>query len=483
MRTGTRRHRSPERIITRWLLPAFSGPLVQIANFYILIALLAVCALGGGSSFANVTSLLYVRPIAVIAVVAAVLIPAPANWRMFRAPIILFILFALLIALQLVPLPPAIWTTLPGRAPYIAVADLAGAQQPWRPVSLTPDLTMNALVSLVVPGAVLANFVKLKFDQRYAMILIVIALCGLSAILGVAQIAGGPNSAFYFYQRTYAGFPVGFLANRNHHAALLALVFPALRIWTMTRSQDRAWVATRRWLALGIGVLILPIILATGSRTGMALAALSILTTFVIFPKNSRNQSTVTKQPRLALVRLMIPALLVALVALTYIFGRAASIDRLLSLAHIDADFRFRFAPVMLDIIAKTFPVGTGFGSFDPLFRQYEPDAILKSTYFNHAHNELIELTIMAGLPGLLLLGGFVTWVVARMIASLRMGYRADTAQFMGRFGGMAIIVILLASLVDYPLRAPLMAFVFTLGCCWACENRTTGVGTPREQE
>jgi len=464
------------------LLPsAFSGPWRQVVPFFLLITLLAVCALGGGSSFANVYSLLYVRPIALVCLIAALLVPAAAEWRTYRAPIVLLGLFALLMAIQLVPLPPSLWTMLPGRAPYAGIAALAGIDQPLRPISLTPDLTWNSLVALIVPAAVLAAFVKLRADQRRAMIPVLIALCVMSATLGVAQLAGGERSALYWYERTYPGFPVGFLANRNHHAVLLALIFPALRVWTLMPTPDRAWRQRRQWLALGLGVLILPIILATGSRAGMAATLLGIVGAFALFPARDRGRmeravegpgSFLASARWRGALRLSVPLALILLVGLTYMFGRAASIDRFLTLSAIDADQRFLYAPVVLQIVADSFPVGTGFGSFDPVFRQYEPDAILKNSYFNHAHNELFELALMAGAAGLLLLGALLSWWALRMLATLRGGNPVGSEAYIARLGGVIVALMLLASLFDYPLRAPLMAAVFALACCWLCERK-----------
>lgn len=461
------------------LFPAFRGPVAQVVPFYMLVLLLVACAAGGGSSFPDVYSLLYVRPIAIIGFVAALLVPTPADWRPYRAPLILFALFALLMAVQLIPLPPSLWTALPGRAPYVPLAALAGIEQPWRPISLTPDLTVNSLAALIVPAAVLAAFVKLTPDQRRTTVALLIALCCFSAALGVLQFAGGKRSILYWYQRTYQGFPVGFLSNRNHQAVLLALVFPALRVWmlgeraSVNTPSNRVWRQRRQWLALGLGIFTLPVILATGSRAGMMVTLLSLAATFVLFPaRRDRAEDRSVPAWRTWAMRAGIPAAFILLIVLTYVFGRAASIDRFLSLSAVDTDQRFLYAPIVLAIVRTSFPIGTGFGSFDPLFRQYEPDAILKNSFYNHAHNELFELAMMAGLAGLLLLGAFLLWWGSRMVAALRDRDRNDRNR-VARLGGIIVAFVLLASIFDYPLRTPLMAAVFTIGCCLLCERRS----------
>ena len=109
---------------------------------------------------------------------------------------------------------------------------------------------------------------------------------------------------------------------------------------------------------------------------------------------------------------------------------------------------------------------GSGFGSFDPLFRMYEPDAMLKPTNFNHAHNDWLELALTGGVPALAVLTLFVGWASVQMARC----WRAPGATAMvlsARGGGIALLVLGAASISDYPLRTPLMAALMTLSCAW----------------
>lgn len=473
------RHRSghrPRSHATRnasrsWRPTAFMGPWQQTVDFYTLVLLFATCALGGGTAFADVPSLLYVRPVAVICLILFGITPASINWRMIRVPSTLLALLAVLMVVQLLPLPPSIWTAFPGRTPYMEAATAAGIAQPWRPISLTPDLTLNSLVSLVVPAAVLLGVAKLRDDQRRATILLLIILCLASAMMGVAQFAGGADSPLYLYRRTYPGFPVGLLSNRNHQASLLSLLFPALRLWTLMPAGSQLWRRNRQRLALGLAVLIVPVVLATGSRAGIALMILGIATSILLFPFPHEERSRMQGLRRSLLVWAVPIAGLAGLIVITYWLGRAASIERLVSLS-AGTDQRFQFMPTVLRIVRETFPIGTGFGSFDPVFRQYEPDEILISSVFNHAHNELLELTMTGGIAGLLLLVALLIWLGRRLVASIK--GRSEESRVM-RLGGLVVSFLLLASLVDYPLRPPLMAAIFALACCWLAGQAPAG--------
>jgi O-antigen ligase len=468
--SGSRRRTPASTPFTRRWGAAFDWK--AEGDFMTLCLLLVLVALGGGSAFADTLSLVYVRLAAVIALAIFMLTPAAPDWRTLRVPFALLGLLAAIMLVQLVPLPPSMWTALPGRGAYVDAT--AGLVQPWRPLSLTPDLTMNSLVSLVVPAAVLLGFAKLDTSRRERLLIGFILLCLASIALGVAQLAGGANSPLYSYKRAHQGMPVGLLANRNHQAALLAALFPALRVWTLLPAAGRRWRERRRWLALALGVLATPVILATGSRAGIALTLGSLLATFALFSVESRRgQMATARSWRTMLPRLGIPALLIVMVLATWRFGRALSIQRFTGgYPSVGEDLRFQFAPVVIDIIRKTFPVGTGFGSFDPVFRQYEPDAALKNSYFNHAHNELLEVAMTAGIAGLVLLAAFLIWWALRVFGALRL-QRSSAAPRFTLLGGTVVAILVLASLVDYPLRTPLLGAWFAIACGWLCATTT----------
>ena len=135
-------------------------------RFFILAGFLILCALGGGAARADVLSLLYLRPASVICIVAILLVPGPVDWRLIRVPLLLLLTTALVMLIQLIPLPPQFWLSLPGHERYAEAAAAAGIPQPWRPLSLTPALTINSLVSLLIPLAVLIGFAAVHEQHR-----------------------------------------------------------------------------------------------------------------------------------------------------------------------------------------------------------------------------------------------------------------------------------------------------------------------------
>lgn len=173
-------------------------------------------------------------------------------------------------------------------------------------------------------------------------------------------------------------------------------------------------------------------------------------------------KSALRRHPRWAL-----PAIGIGIVTLIAIFvfvivaaDRAVSIKRLVEM-DTGEDMRSRGLPTVLAIIQTYFPIGTGLGSFDPIFRIHEPFALLKPTYFNHAHNDFLEIVLTAGLPGLLLIIAAVGWWLWRSIGA----WRADAV--LPKLGSATLLLILLASIVDYPARTPIIMATTTIAAIW----------------
>lgn len=448
--------------------PRALPPLVErypLLPFAILVAFFALCVLGGGASRPDVLSLLYLRP-AAVAALAAFLLLKPVRPGELKPLFALFAALVLIIAIQLVPLPPDLFLGLPGRARFGEAAAALGQAQPWRPLSLTPDLTINSLIACLPPLAALIGFTALRDEQRASLLPVLIGASVLCSLLGAAQIAGGAHSGAYLYAITHSGVAVGFFANRNHEAALLAATYPMLRVWTMMPSRSPEYRRARGFIAVGIGLFLIPMVLITGSRAGMALTLLGIAAAYFIAPWSRLGQFWNTAKGRLIWAGMWVLPFVVA--ALVAILGRAWSFQRVgLLVDDSETELRIRNFPLMLDIVRDYMPFGTGFGSFDPIFRMYEPDQWLSVEYFNHAHNELVEMALTGGIPALLLIAAFLIWFARAALRTIRPYRHPSPKTLLGRLGAVMILQFLLASIVDYPLRTPLLGVIFVFAAGW----------------
>lgn len=441
---------------------------------------LLACLLGGGSNRTDAYSLLYLRPVTIICLVAMLMVPTRWDFRPVRAPLLLLGALAALTLIQLVPLPPSVWLQLPARAHFAGAAIGLDGHQPWRPISLTPDLTLNSFLALFVPLAVLVGFAGIRSDQRALFIQLAICAAVASAVLGVAQFASG---GLNLYARNSGDVPSGLFSNRNHQAAFLDCGLILIATWVRLPAHG-----LRPAFRLGIGgsaaLLLLVVVIATGSRSGTLLALLACAyaaVTLAVGPARSA-----TKRWRRLLPQVTIVAVVLGLAGIMMFAGRAVSFDRFTGFDP-DAEQRIRALPTLFTMWRDFMPVGSGFGSFDPAFRMFEPDAMLHPAYFNHAHNDWLELGLSGGLPALVLLATFVVWAILRLVESFRA--EPTGSALCARAGGLILLILGAASITDYPIRTPLLSAFLALGCALLGSARHDrddagehGQGTPRLQ-
>lgn len=432
--------------------------------------MLLAALLLGGSSRADLPNLIVLRPLAALGL-------GYALWGLrseeVRAHPLLVSAAAAIFALpllQLVPLPPAIWRALPGRELIAEIDAMAGIGDVWRPISLVPSATWNAFYSLLVPLAVFILGLRLDKVGRARLVPVLLFVGFSSALLGVLQVLGPHGGVLYLYSITHEDSAVGLFANRNHHAAVLACMFPALSLFATTRtytSLDGPW---KPWLALAGGVLLIPLILITGSRAGLVSGVLGIALAGVIAIGPilaSRHQGA--RIPAQAILG----GLMVAGVALAWAttqVGRAEALNRILHW-EADSDFRLRAWQPILGMVERYFPVGSGFGSFAKVYGVNEPRELLHSNYFNQAHNDWIEVLMTGGLPAAILLAATCVVVLWRLFVLAKKLTSPALDDRLAWLGISIIIIMAFASSTDYPLRVPSIACIWALAVIWAAPH------------
>ena len=425
---------------------------------------LGVAALSGGTSLYYSPSQPVIRLAALALIGALILHSSNRRTGSYRPAFWYLGALALVILIQLVPLPPALWSALPGRGRYLAAAIAAGEPQPWRPINLTPDRGWNALFALLPPTAVLFAATRLHRRDQLMVVTAFLIVVMASAMIGLAQVSAGSDDMMRLYVAPPTGSAVGLFANRNHQALLIACGLPILGAWANHACADRARARLRGVIALASGAFLVLMIPTTGSRAGLVLAALALPLAFVLaWPVMTASVGTLSRRRR----RIAIGGALAAFAALIFAaltFSRAEAVRRLFEGDPI-ADARVRLLRPLIGMIRDFWPVGSGFGSFDPVYRGFEPFGNLAVTVMNQAHDDYLQVVMEGGLPGLLLLAAFVGWWGW---TSLRLWRRRDgDTVALGRLGSVLILLMMLASMTDYPVRMPLMMVIAAQSAAW----------------
>ena len=105
-------------------------------------------------------------------------------------------------------------------------------------------------------------------------------------------------------------------------------------------------------------------------------------------------------------------------------------------------------------------PFGVGFGAFEQAYRAAEPVDLLSPTYFNHAHNDWLQIIVEGGVPGALILLVALALIVWRIIQCVRFRQDRSKTSTLNWLGMFSILLIALHSFVDYPLRTPVIMMV-----------------------
>lgn len=420
----------------------------KIALAAIAVAWIFAC-LGGGSARADVPWLVLVR-LAALAGLTLLLLLVPRERLRMQRPLLLFTAaVAVVLALQLVPLPPSLWAALPGRDAYGALAAADGVGPVWRPISLSPDLTWNSLLSLIPPLLFILAIPVLggRVNRRLLTGLWITIL--LSGLLGLLQMAGGPDSPLRFYQFNNFDSATGFFANRNHQAAFLAMGIP-LAAWWAGRTDVPPRLRRAHWLIAGSAVLfLLTAAVMTQSRMGGALVILSfVLTAALILRGTGLRKATLAALGGAGLAA----AALAAIAFTTWSESRSG-------IATVGEDLRIKVLPETLEAARAFFPVGSGWGSFAQVYPRFESIDNLSPEYLNHTHSELTQIVIEGGAVAILLLILFLLWygrAIWRAWSGPAVRGAADA-----RLCTILMALPLIGSITDYPLRAPLMACAF----------------------
>lgn len=438
-----------------------------------MIFALLVFAMGGGSRY-DIDSIGPLRGLAAIFLAVGMWFQSGEQFRSIAVPFGLLAALAIWMAVQLVPLPPDWWRSLAGRADIATADDMLGLDGQWRPITFSPLRTLNSLSALIVPLAALVLLSLLDSRRLRRLRDGVIVIGVVSALLGVAQIMLRDAGGLYFYEITNGDSAVGLFSNRNHNALFLniALIFSLFRSTSEKSSspnQEMIWVIAAR-LVLVVGIL------TTSSRFGLILLALVGLAYAAHALIAMRGSGKAKAQPLWkTTIAILSGALAVGLIAIFAVLDRIPALDRIFQ-SGLSEGQRTETLPYITQLATDHFPFGVGFGAFEQAFRTIEPVALLRPRYLNHAHNDWLQLVVEGGLVGVLIFAIGVIWIAISVLRNWRLR-RSENASTSGiALGVLTLALMLLHSVVDYPLRTPSIMLLAILAIVMITRKPKTSV-------
>jgi len=186
-------------------------------NTILMILIATALIMGGGGSPAPLPEMAVQLGALALAVIWVLISPrtwpdaAPHAWLLAG---LLFVMPVI----QLIPLPPALWQSLPGRELETEALALVGAADSWRPWSLAPSRTLASLLAVIPPAIVLVMTASLDRWGRAMAVAMVAGIALLTMVVGAGQMSGGDGNALRFYVPE-PSYLAGFQANHNGNSA------------------------------------------------------------------------------------------------------------------------------------------------------------------------------------------------------------------------------------------------------------------------
>ena len=406
------------------------------------------------------------------------------------ARVVLWLLATWLIyvALQLLPLPPTVRELLSPES--VASYRLAG-EGGWAALSVYPYVTLQFWLKSVAYVAMFA-LILLLVNNKYRLVILgyTLVFSGVcQAFYGSVMTLSGLEYGFFIKKFAYVGFATGTFVNRNHLAGYLEMVSAVgiglLMATAYRKDRTHSWrqrlrnllslmLSQKLLLRLMLATMVIALVL-TRSRMGNTGFFVSMLVAGMVTLAVFRSQSgSIMKMFQRSDTRSAVILIVSLIVIDMFIVGAWFGVEQVAqrlaesSVSH-DSD-RVEVSLNTLNLLQDYPLTGAGGGSFHVVFSRYRGDGI--DAYYDHAHQDYLEITADVGAIGIGLLG---LVVLSSLWAALTALYRRRDGLMRGMaFSSiMGVVALLIHSTVDFNLQIPANAatFMVILALGWIALN------------
>jgi O-antigen ligase len=264
-----------------------------------------------------------------------------------------------------------------------------------------------------------------------------------NVLLGYVQVSSGAED-WRLYRFATAGSAVGFFSNRNHMGTLLVASMPLVATLLIAREEDVRRSLPRLIIGCALAVIILVGIAMNGSLAAVVLSVPVIAATVLLFGWTHRFR-------KIGLV-----AVAIGFVFAIGLTSNSSVQAKLTGTETSSIQSRQEIWKTSFATAKEWFPLGSGLGTFEHVYRLNEDPFHVTRRYVNHAHNDFLELGVEGGILALLLLSAFLIWWILRVAEAWTAG-----GNVLARAATIGSSAILAHSIVDYPARTSAIAAIF----------------------
>jgi O-antigen ligase len=433
------------------------------------------------------------------------------------------LLFAALVLLQLVPVPPSLMRllspstarlyedSLPGygseegvefsglgsfllgpgndavvqrilETPGELPLDLASSGNNLRTISVYPFATLRQLfVFLTFAGLFLVTVNVFRSRARIEAILRAIVLYGFAyALFGIVQRLSWNGKIFWIFSVDQGASPFGSFINHNHFAALLAMIVPVAtgmlmdeaRQLTAGRSGAGEPPPARRGMAalialhgpepfarLFLAAFVVAVIVAAIVLSASRGAVLALGTAFLFYG------GALVAQGRIRRPEAVVGIILLAVAAALSIWlGVGPLAEKIYAIGSVETEPSL-FSRIVgwrwtMKIISDHPVLGTGLGTFPQAWARYYPPGT--AAVWSEAHNDYLQLFSESWIVGFVIfVAAFAIFIWRYLLPGILLGGRGERYAMHGVAVG--ITTIALHSVVDFPLQINGCAVLFVV--------------------
>ncbi|WP_339773480.1 O-antigen ligase family protein [uncultured Paraglaciecola sp.] len=382
--------------------------------------------------------------------------------RAYRLPIALWLGFLVLATIQVIPLP----------AQVVAFLSPVSYETQWgfgvTQFHLSLDVgqsQINLLKAMSYFCLLIVVLVLVNNEKRLRLLLLTLLTSGaVQALYGTVEILSGTDNSLLF-ALPVSEVATGSFVYKNHYANFLMLCLSAgigLMVATLQSNQSgtrrdlmRSILSTllgsKALIRISLAIMVIALVMSRSRMGNTAFfASMTIIgiLALVIIKNRSRSLSI-----------LIVSMIVIDVFIVSAWFGLDKVQERLqaTSLAQEGRD------EVVIDSLPmlQDFPLfGTGGGSFYSSFPSYKVANI--QSFYDHAHNDYLQMSIEYGIPATLLLAILVIWCFSKSVRAMR---KRRPSIFKGTAFAccMAMLGMAIHMTVDFPLQAPANACYFVV--------------------
>ena len=338
-------------------------------------------------------------------------------------------------------------------------------------VSLDPYETLSALTRLLTYGGIF--WLSLQYSRRAVrarQVLYAVTYAGLAyAVYGLIVQFTGSHMIFWLPKFAYENDLTSTFVNRNSYATYaglgllcttgLILVVISQSVGTALGRKERLLrlvenMTGREWVLLVAWITIMTALILSNSRAGFLSTVLGLMILVLVLGLT-----------RAVHARFAVAFAIACVVAVGVFFTLGGEqLGARLADTSLVASERPRVYQLTLGAIESAPALGTGYGTFEEVFRFYRTSDI--GNFYLKAHNTYLENTLELGIPAALALFG----VLAGFLVLTFVGLRRRRREAVYSCVGFAATVLVAAhSTVDFSLQIPAVTATYCLIMGAAC--------------